>query len=90
MQYLILGDVFSHIGELRMQQTTHARRAPLWRRVMTIALLPTIIFLWMTGWILTQIGVRAHPEFEAHRKEFRIPDEYNEDSRIAYEPEIIA
>jgi len=66
---------------------------------LTLGLLPIIIFVWTTGWILTQIGSQerptiigqktliTNPEFEADEKESRIPDE---DSRIEYEPEIIA
>ncbi|MFH1327445.1 MAG: hypothetical protein ABIH76_01125, partial [Candidatus Bathyarchaeota archaeon] len=64
-----------------------------------LVLLPAIILLWMTGWILTQMGSqemsteirqktdRTHPEFQAN-EENNIPGD-NEDSRIAYNPEII-
>jgi len=80
-------------------QQAQAQTVPIWRKTLNIGLLPIIIFLWMTGWILTQIGSKERPqkisqksmvtptESEAHKKESRIPDE---DSRIAYEPEIIA
>ena len=39
-----------------MLHNVNARRTPVWRKIVTIILLPTIIFLWITGWILTQTG----------------------------------
>jgi len=87
------------MGELQMQPNSHAHRVPVWRKILTLSLLPVIIFVWTTGWILTQMGSQGRPtkikqktminhsELEADEKESRIPDE---DSRIAHEPEIIA
>ena len=83
-----------------MPQNLREHRTPVWRKIVTLVLLPAIIFLWMTGWILTQIGSQgesteirqktdlAHPEFQAN-EENKISED-NEDSQIAYNPEIIA
>lgn len=32
------------------------RGLPLWRKIVTIPLLPAIILIWMIGWTLTMIG----------------------------------
>ena len=87
------------MGELQIQQNSHADRFPVWRKILTLTLFPAIIFVWTTGWILTEMGSQWRPtkikqktminyyELEADGKESRMPDE---DSRIAHEPEIIA
>ncbi len=84
--------------KLQLQQK-QKRRVPIWRKTLTVGLLPIITFLWITGWILTQIESQErptkirqktmtnHPELETQEKESQTPDEY---SKIAYEPEIIA
>ena len=71
-------------------------RNPLLRKIITVVFLPIIIFVWMTGWTLTQIGSQGehtkisqktlltHPKYD---KELEAPDE---DSRIADEPQIVA
>ena len=83
-----------------MPQNLREHRTPVWRKIATLVLLPAIILLWMTGWILTQMGSQemsteirqktdlTHPEFQAN-EENKIPED-NEDSQIAYNPEIIA
>ena len=69
-----------------MLHNVNARRTPVWRKIVTIILLPTIIFLWITGWILTQTGspvksteiqqktVIANHESKAN-KENKIPED---------------
>ena len=83
-----------------MLHNVNARRTPVWRKIVTIILLPTIIFLWITGWILTQTGsplesseiqqkiVLANHESQAN-KENKISKDVL-DSGIEYNPEIIA
>ena len=75
-------------------------RTPVWRKTVTLFLLPTIILVWMTGWVLTRIGSSCmsteirqtadlpYPEFQANG-ETEISED-DEDSRVAYKPEIIA
>jgi hypothetical protein len=87
------------MGELQIQQNSHSRRVPVWRKILTLGLLSIIMFVWITGWILTQIGdqresteisqksLRTHPGFETYVKESEVPDE---DSRIVNEPQIVA
>ena len=82
-----------------MQKSVKEHRNPLLRKIITVVFLPIIIFVWMTGWILTQIGSQGehteisqktlltHPKFEEYVKELEAPDE---DSRIADEPQIVA
>ena len=83
-----------------MPQNLREHRTPVWRKIATIVLLPAIILLWMTGWILTQMGSQemsteimqktdlTHPEFQAN-EENKIPEDV-QDSQIAHNPEIIA
>ena len=83
-----------------MPQNLREHRTPVWRKIATIVLLPAIILLWMTGWILTQMGsqemsteirqktVIANHESQAN-EETKLPEDV-QDSRIAYNPEIIA
>ena len=73
------------------------RIAPL-HKIIIIVFLPFITFIWMTGWILTQIGnlgdpvennketLRIHHKIETHLKE----SEPDEDPRMANEPAIAA
>jgi len=61
--------------------------------------LPVFIFIWFTGWILTQIqeprrsaelgskALRAPPRLESLEKESKVPDEA---SRITAESDIVA
>ena len=82
-----------------MQENVYAYKTPLWRRIMTIVLLPTITFLWIIGTILTQIGsqmeqVETRQKIKSHNikieecgEESKTPDEY---SKVVYEQEIIA
>ena len=83
-----------------MPQNLREHRTPVWRKIVTLVLLPAIILLWMTGWILIQIGsqgesteIRQKTDLANHEsqanEENRISEE-DEDSRIAYNPEIIA
>jgi hypothetical protein len=82
-----------------MSQKINGRRTPVWRKTVTLFLLPAIILLWMAGWVLTQIGSSCiaaeirqkadltYPEFKAN--ENSVTAEEDEDSRVAYSPEII-
>lgn len=82
-----------------MQDNLKAKRNPLLRKIVTLAFLPIIIFIWMTGWILTQIGDQGEPSeisqkslpthlgFKEYAKETKAP---NEDSSIVNEPQIVA
>lgn len=83
-----------------MPKNLREHRTPVWRKIATLVFLPAIILLWMTGWILTQMGSQemsteirqktdlTHPEFQANEED-KMPED-NEGSRIAYEQEIIA
>jgi hypothetical protein len=83
-----------------MPQKINWRRPPVWRKTVTLFLLPVIILLWMTGWILTKVGSSCmsaeirpkadiiYPRFQANEKSETAKED--EDSRIAYKPEIIA
>ena len=83
-----------------MQQKLREHRTPIWRKIATIVLLPTFTLLWMTGWILTQMGSQeltketrqktdiSYPEFQTNEENKIFEDK--EDSRIAHTPEIIA
>ena len=87
------------MGELHMSHNVNVRRTPVLRKIVTLVLLPAIIFLWITGWVLTQTGspvesteiqqkiVLANHESQEN-EENKIPEEV-QDSRIAYNPEII-
>ena len=82
-----------------MQDNLKAKRNPLLRKIVTLAFLPIIIFIWMVGWILTQIGDQGEPSeisqktlttrlgFKEYAKETKAP---NEDSTIVNEPQIVA
>ena len=82
-----------------MQKNVKEPRNPLLRKIITVVFLPIIIFVWMTGWTLTQIGsqgehkeisqktLQTHPKFKEYEKEIEAPDE---DSRIADKPQITA
>ena len=81
-----------------MQETVKTHKKSLLRKISTIFFLPIISTIFMTGWILTQIGslgehkeinpktLRSYPGFEKYVKESEEPEE---DSRIANEPLII-
>ena len=82
-----------------MQESVKVGRSSLVRKIMTTVLLPIIIVVWMTGWILTQIALQGelieikqktlptHPGFKEYAKETKAP---NEDSTIVNEPQILA
>ena len=86
-------------GSIRMQESVKVGQSSLTRKIMTIALLPIIIVVWMTGWILTQIALQGelieikqktvptHLGNKEHAKETKAP---NEDSTIINEPQIVA
>ena len=98
--YLIISSGSEFMGELHMMHNVNASRTPVWRKIATLVLLPTIIFLWITGWVLTQTGspvesteiqqktVQANHESQANQ-ENKIPEDV-QDSRIANNPEIVA
>jgi hypothetical protein len=83
-----------------MSQKINGRRTPVWRKTVTLFLLPVIILLWMTGWVLTQIGSSCmsteirqkaditYPGFQANGETGIAEDDG--DSRIVYKPEIVA
>jgi len=97
--FLIISSSLVFLGELDMLHNVNARNTPVWRKIVTLVFLPTIIFLWMTGWVLTQIGspvespeirqktVLASNEFQAD-EETTNPKDF-QDSRIAPNPEIL-
>ena len=98
--YLIISSDSEFMGELHMVHNENSSRTPVWRKIATLVLLPTIIFLWITGWVLTQTGssvksteIKQKTVLTNHvsqaNKENKMPED-NEDSQIAYEPEIIA
>jgi hypothetical protein len=74
-------------------------RSSLLRKIITVTFLPIIIFIWTTGWTLTQIGkarkstessqkaLRTPPRFESLEKESEVSDE---DSKITNEAQIVA
>jgi hypothetical protein len=43
------------MGNLIMQKNLKKRKNPLWRKALIIATLPLMIFIWTTGWVLTQL-----------------------------------
>lgn len=79
-----------------MQENVKEHRNPFLRKIIAVVFLPIIIFVWMTGWTLTQIGSQreqtetsqktpqTHLQYE---KESEAPDE---DLRITNEPQIVA
>ena len=83
-----------------MAHNVNAHRTPVLRKIATLVLLPAIILLWMTDWVLTQTGspvesteiqqkiVQANHESQTNEKN-KNPEEV-QDSRIEYNPEIIA
>ena len=87
------------MGELHMSHNVNVRRTPVLRKIATLVLLPAIIFLWITGWVLTQTGspvesteiqqktVIANHESQTN-EEIKIPLDV-QDSRIAHTQEII-
>lgn len=82
-----------------MQDNLKAKRNPLLHKIIVVAFLPIITFIWMIGWILTQIGDQGEPSeisqktlptrfgFKEYVKETEAPDE---DSIIVNEPQIVA
>ena len=85
-------------GRLCMQDNAKKDRIAPLRKIIIIVFLPFITFIWMTGWILTQIGnpgelvennketLKIYHKFETHLKE----PEPDEDPRMANEPPIVA
>jgi len=78
-----------------MQKSTKMRRKSLLRSSIRLIFLPLIIFIWMTGWILTQIGQPTEStkisqnnfRINLRSKEPEIESKLqDEDSRIANEP----
>ena len=82
-----------------MQESVKVGQSSPVRKTIIIVLLPVIIVVWMTGWILTQIAlqkelieikpktVSTHHGFKEYAKETNEP---NEDSTIVNEPQIVA
>lgn len=80
-----------------MQKSAKMRSGPY--KIIIIASLPIIIFIWMTGWMLVLIGskmdlqkanqknLETHYKLETHPKKSEITDE---DSRTTKEPIIVA
>jgi hypothetical protein len=86
-------------GEKRyMQESEKMHRSSLLRNSITVLLLPIIIFIWMTSWILTQIGevgksteisqktLRADSRFEVPVEESEVSEE---DSKIDDYPQVV-
>lgn len=82
-----------------MQKNVKEHRNPFLHKIITVVFLPITIFVWMTGWILTQIGSQGehieisqktlltNPKFEEYDEESEAPDE---ESRITDKPQIVA
>ena len=82
-----------------MQDNLKTQKKSLLRKIGIIAFLPIIITIWMTGWVLTQIGSQGepskinqetlltHPGFKTYEKRSEVPDE---ESREINEPQIVA
>ena len=81
-----------------MPTAINNRRTPIWRKTITLFLLPVIIPLWMTGWILTQIGSQENSNpirqktvlTQTIYQKNDEPTNPQEDSQIPYQPQIIA
>ena len=83
-----------------MPTAVKSRRTPIWRKVTILVLLPVITLLWMTGWILTQLGSQGNskeirPKTMLTQTTYQTNNETktpqkDEDSQIPYRPEIIA
>ena len=83
-----------------MAKITHARKTPFWRKILTLVMLPALVFIWMTGWILTQIGSQNEPSqirqetmlphYKSSKNEETKESNKKDNSRIAYNPEIVA
>jgi len=75
------------------------KKNSLLRKIITIASLPLLTFIWMTGWTLTIIGeklevkkttqetLRNHPKSETQENEIETLDN---DTKIKYEQPITA
>ena len=82
-----------------MQENGKKGQSSFVRKIMTIVLLPIIIPVWMTGWILTQMALQGelieikpktvptHHGFKEYAKETKEP---NENSTRVNEPQIVA
>ena len=82
-----------------MQDNVKTQKKSLLRKIVTIAFLPIIITIWMTGWVLTQLGIQGelieikpktmptHHGFKEYAKETKEP---NENSTRVNEPQIVA
>ena len=81
-------------GSVYMQQNVKVHRNPRWRKIATIVFLPIIIFIWLTGWTVTQIEeqkkytkinqekLQTQTELKAHEESNTVEEE----SKIANEP----
>jgi len=81
-----------------MQERVDTKNSLL-RKIITIASLPLLTFIWMTGWTLTIIGeklevkestqetIKNHPKFETTENEIETLDN---DTKIKYEQPITA
>ena len=82
-----------------MEEKAKKHEDSLFSKIIIVASLPLIAFIWMTGWTLTFIGekmeskgsmqktLRIDSKFESHIKNFEPADE---ESKIATEAQIVA
>ena len=77
-----------------MPKTLNKGGLPLWRKIITIPLLPAIIMLWMIGWTLTQIGsqntTKGINQRTLHHQHEEPKILENEEQEIFREQEILA
>ena len=60
---------------IQMQYKSNYRNTSPWRKMIIVATLPLIIFIWTTGWILVQIGATTEST-ETQSKISRIPPKF--------------
>ena len=82
-----------------MEEKAKKREDSLFSKIIIVASLPLIAFVWITGWTLTVIGekmesrgsmqktLRIDSRFESHRKNLEPTDE---ESKIVSEAPIVA
>ena len=78
-----------------MQKNAKERKNPFLRKIFIVAFLPIITFVWITGWILSQIGdqrrtVEMRQKTLLTRQQFvKEPEALKKDSGTDIEPQII-
>jgi len=82
-----------------MQENGKKHEGSLFSKIIIVASLPLVTFVWMTGWTLTILGerlesrasvqktIRVNPRFESHAKNF---ESITEDKKTVTETPIVA